>query len=179
MQQRELPAGWDKELTSYPADPKGKAGRNASAEVLNKIAPYVPWLIGGSADLTPSTKTRMTFEQNGKKEAAGDFLADNYAGRNLHFGIREHAMGAVLNGLALSKVRAYGSGFLIFSHCSTVLIPTTDVINSNIGTLNIQPICLPLSSSHPAKMPVRINEYARISLNNSFLLITVRWKARI
>jgi transketolase len=115
MQQRELPAGWDKELTAYPADPKGKAGRIASAEVLNKIAPHVPWLIGGSADLTPSTKTRMTFEQNGKKEAAGDFLADNYAGRNLHFGIREHAMGAILNGLSLSKMRAYGSGFLIFS----------------------------------------------------------------
>jgi transketolase len=115
MQQRELPAGWDRDLISYPADAKGKAGRIASAEVLNQIAPYVPWLIGGSADLTPSTKTRMTFAQDGKKEAAGDFLADNYAGRNLHFGIREHAMGAVLNGLALSKVRAYGSGFLIFS----------------------------------------------------------------
>src|SRR5205814_4867760 len=80
MQQRELPAGWDKELTSYPADAKGKAGRIASAEVLNKIAPYVPWLLGGSADLTPSTQTRMTFEQNGKQEAAGDRLADNYAG---------------------------------------------------------------------------------------------------
>jgi len=115
MQQRELPAGWDKDLTTYPADPKGKAGRIASAEVLNKIAPHVPWLLGGSADLTPSTKTRMTFSQNGKKEAAGDFLAESHAGRNLHFGIREHAMGAILNGLALSKVRPYGSGFLIFS----------------------------------------------------------------
>src|SRR5207247_2352260 len=84
------------------------------AEVLNIVAQNVPWLIGGSADLAPSTKTRLTFKKDGK-EAAGDFSARNYGGRNLHFGIREHAMGAVLNGLALSKVRPYGSGFLIFS----------------------------------------------------------------
>ena len=77
--------------------------------MLNAIAPHYPWLIGGAADLAPSTKTRLTFE------AAGDFEADNYGGRNLHFGIREHAMGAIVNGLALSKVRAYGSTFLIFS----------------------------------------------------------------
>jgi transketolase len=109
MQRRELPEGWDKGLPTYPADAKGKSGRDASGEVLNAIAKNVPWLIGGSADLAPSTKTRLTFKE------AGDLLAGNYAGRNLHFGIREHAMGAILNGLALSKVRAYGSGFLIFS----------------------------------------------------------------
>jgi transketolase len=114
MQKRELPKGWDKNLPKYPADPKGKAGREISGEVLNIIAQNVPWIIGGAADLAPSTKTRLTFKVDGK-EAAGDFLAKSYAGRNLHFGIREHAMGAILNGLALSKVRPYGSGFLIFS----------------------------------------------------------------
>jgi transketolase len=109
MQRRELPNGWDKDLKPYPADAKGKASRESSGEVLNKIARNLPWLIGGSADLAPSTKTRLTFE------GAGDFEAQNYAGRNFHFGIREQAMGAILNGLALSKIRAYGSGFLIFS----------------------------------------------------------------
>jgi len=109
MQRRQLPGGWDKGLPTYAPDPKGKAGRDASAEVLNVLAQNVPWLIGGSADLAPSTKTRLTFKE------AGDFLAKDYGGRNMHFGIREHAMGAILNGLALSKVRAYGSGFLIFS----------------------------------------------------------------
>ncbi|MFL5244934.1 MAG: transketolase [Gemmataceae bacterium] len=114
MQKRRLPEGWDKNLPSYPADPKGKAGRDASGEVLNILAKNVPWLMGGAADLAPSTKTRLTYKCDGK-EAAGDFEATNYAGRNMHFGIREHAMGAVLNGMALSKVRPYGSGFLIFS----------------------------------------------------------------
>jgi transketolase len=109
MQHRQLPDGWDKEVPTFPADAKGVAGRDASSRMLNAIAKNVPWLIGGSADLTPSTKTRLTFD------GAGDFTADNAAGRNLHFGIREHAMGAVLNGLSLSKVRPYGSGFLIFS----------------------------------------------------------------
>jgi transketolase len=109
MQKRGLPDGWDADLPSFPADPKGLASRDASAQVLNAIAPRYPWLIGGSADLAPSTKTRLTFE------AAGDFESDHYGGRNLHFGIREHAMGAILNGLALSKIRAFGSGFLIFS----------------------------------------------------------------
>jgi transketolase len=90
-------------------DAKGLAGRDASAKVLNAIAKNVPWLIGGSADLAPSTKTRLTFNE------AGDFTAKNYGGRNFHFGIREHAMGAILNGMALAKVRPYGSGFLIFS----------------------------------------------------------------
>jgi transketolase len=85
------------------------AGRDASGKVENVLAKNVPWLIGGSADLAPSTKTRLTFE------GAGDFEAGQYSGRNFHFGIREHAMGAVLNGLSLSKIRPFGSGFLIFS----------------------------------------------------------------
>ncbi len=109
MQRRELPGGWDTGLPSFPADAKGLATRDSSAKVLNAIAPHYPWLMGGAADLAPSTKTRLTFE------AAGDFESGNYGGRNLHFGIREHAMGAVLNGLALSKIRPYGSTFLIFS----------------------------------------------------------------
>jgi transketolase len=109
MQKRELPVGWDTDLPSFPADSKGLASRDSSAKVLNAIALHYPWLIGGAADLAPSTKTRLTFE------TAGDFEADKYGGRNLHFGIREHAMGAILNGLALSKIRAYGSSFLIFS----------------------------------------------------------------
>jgi transketolase len=109
MQRRELPAGWDKNLTPYPADPKGAAGRDVSGKILNTLAQNVPWLLGGSADLAPSTKTRLTFE------GAGDFTAHDRGGRNFHFGIREHAMGAIMNGLALSKVRAYGSGFMIFS----------------------------------------------------------------
>jgi transketolase len=109
MQHRQLPDGWEKAIPSFPADPKGLAGRDASAKVLNAVAQRIPWLIGGSADLAPSTKTRLTFD------GAGDFEAESYAGRNFHFGIREHAMGAVLNGLSLSKIRPYGSGFLIFS----------------------------------------------------------------
>jgi transketolase len=109
MQKHELPEGWDADLPSFPADPKGLATRDASGKVLNAIAPRYPWLVGGAADLSPSTKTWLTFE------AAKDFEADNYGGRNLHFGIREHAMGAIVNGLALSELRAYGSTFLIFS----------------------------------------------------------------
>ena len=109
MQHRQLPEGWDKSLPTFPADAKGLAGRDASAKVLNAVAQAVPWLIGGAADLAPSTKTRLTFD------GAGDFQAGSYGGRNLHFGIREHATGAILNGLSLSKVRPYGSGFLIFS----------------------------------------------------------------
>jgi transketolase len=109
MQHRQLPEGWDKDIPTFPADEKGVAGRESSSKVLNAVAKNVPWLIGGSADLTPSTKTRIS------AEGAGDFLADNYGGRNLHFGIREHAMGSIMNGLSLSKVRPYGSGFLIFS----------------------------------------------------------------
>jgi transketolase len=109
MQRRQLPDGWERAIPAFPADPKGMAGRDASAKVLNAVAQRVPWLIGGSADLAPSTKTRLTFD------GAGDFEAATYSGRNFHFGIREHAMGAILNGLSLSKIRPYGSGFLIFS----------------------------------------------------------------
>ena len=109
MQRRLLPKGWDQDLPSFAADEKGLAGRVASGTVLNAIARRVPWLLGGAADLAPSTNTRLTFE------SAGDFSAENYAGRNFHFGVREHAMSAVLNGLSLSKIRSYGSGFLIFS----------------------------------------------------------------
>ena len=112
MQHRQLPDGWDKDVPTFPPDPKGVAGRDASAKVLNAIAQRVPWLIGGSADLAPSTKTRLTFA------GAGDFTAADYAGRNFHFGIREHAMGSILNGLSLSKVRPFGSQFLIFSDYS-------------------------------------------------------------
>jgi transketolase len=109
MQHRKLPGDWDADLPAFPADGKGVSGRDASARVLNAIAPRVPWLIGGSADLSPSTKTRLTFD------GAGDLQAGDWTGRNLHFGVREHAMGAVLNGLSLSKIRPFGSGFLIFS----------------------------------------------------------------
>ncbi|MFQ5924185.1 MAG: transketolase, partial [Anaerolineales bacterium] len=109
MHHRQLPEEWAKNLPTFAADPKGLAGRDASGKVLNSLAQNVPWLLGGSADLSPSTKTRLTFD------GAGDFNAENAGGRNLHFGIREHAMGAILNGLSLSKVRPFGSGFLIFS----------------------------------------------------------------
>jgi transketolase len=109
MQKRELPEDWAADLPVYEADPKGMAGRDSSGKVLNAIAQKVPWLIGGSADLAPSTKTRLTFE------GAGDFTADDSSGRNFHFGVREHAMGSILNGLSLTKVRPYGSGFMIFS----------------------------------------------------------------
>jgi transketolase len=109
MQKRELPDDWDKELPIFAADPKGLATRDSSNQVLNAIAKRVPWLLGGSADLTPSTRTRMSFD------GAGDFQAGSRNGRNLHFGVREHAMAAILNGLSLVKVRSYGSGFFIFS----------------------------------------------------------------
>jgi transketolase len=109
MQRRELPQGWDADLPKFPTDEKGIASRDSSGLVLNALARRHPWLIGGAADLAPSTKTRLTFE------GAGDLSPENPGGRNLHFGVREHAMGSILNGLALSKIRAFGSGFLIFS----------------------------------------------------------------
>jgi transketolase len=109
MQRRELPRGWDAGLPTFPADPKGVAGREASGKVLNMLARNVPWLLGGSADLASSTKTALTFE------GAGDFEPGAFGGRNLHFGLREHAMVAIVNGLSLSKLRAFGSTFLIFS----------------------------------------------------------------
>ncbi len=109
MQHRRLPDGWDASLPSFPPDRKGMATRISSGLVLNAVARNVPWLLGGAADLAPSTKTRLTFE------GAGDFEAGSYQGRNVHFGVREHAMGAIMNGMALVKVRAFGSGFMIFS----------------------------------------------------------------
>jgi transketolase len=109
IQRRDLPTGWDRDLPVFPADPKGIAGRDASGEVLNRLAQNIPWFLGGSADLGPSNKTTL------KYEGAGDFQAGNYHGKNLHFGIREHAMAATVNGLSLSKLRAYGATFFIFS----------------------------------------------------------------
>jgi transketolase len=109
MERRELPAGWDRNLPTFPADAKGIAGRDASGKVLNTLAQNIPWFLGGSADLAPSNKTRLMFE------GAGDFQTDNFGGRNLHFGIREHSMAAIVNGLSLSKVRAFGATFFIFS----------------------------------------------------------------
>ena len=109
MQRRELPAGWDRNLPTFKADPKGIAGRDASGEVLNVLAQNIPWFLGGSADLAPSNKTALKFA------GAGDFEPGSPGGRNLHFGIREHAMAAIVNGLSLSKVRAFGSTFFIFS----------------------------------------------------------------
>ena len=109
MQRRELPKNWDRNLPVFPADPKGVAGREASGKALNVLAQNVPWFLGGSADLGPSNKTLLTFD------GAGHFQANNPGGKNLHFGIREHSMGAVLNGLSLSKIRPYGATFFIFS----------------------------------------------------------------
>src|SRR5438552_13558444 len=109
MQRRQLPEGWDRGLPTFPADPKGLATRDSSGKVLEAVAKNVPWLIGGSADLWPSTKTRLTFE------GAGEFEAGSYGGRNLHFGIREFGMSAMANGLSLSKVRPYAATFFIFS----------------------------------------------------------------
>jgi transketolase len=108
MQRRELPLGWDRNLPVFPADAKGIAGREASGKVLNVLAQNIPWFLGGSADLGPSNKTTL------KYEGAGDFQADSSSGKNLHFGIREHGMAAVLNGLSLSKLRAFGATFFIF-----------------------------------------------------------------
>ena len=109
MDHHQLPDGWDADIPVFPADAKGLASRDSSQKVLNAIAPHVPWLMGGAADLAPSTKSNLTFP------GANSFQADDYAGRNLHFGIREHAMGSICNGLALAGLRSYASGFLIFS----------------------------------------------------------------
>jgi transketolase len=109
MQRRELPAGWDRNLPTFKADPKGVAGRDASGEVLNVLAQNIPWFLGGSADLGSSNKTTLKFA------GAGDFEPENYGGRNFHFGIREHAMAAIVNGMSLSKLRSFGATFFIFS----------------------------------------------------------------
>jgi transketolase len=109
MPRRELPVDWDKNLPAFPADAKGLATRESSGKVLNALARNIPWLIGGSADLATSNKTTLTFE------GAGDFQPGSYAGRNLHFGVREHVMGASVNGLVVSGIRAYGATFFNFS----------------------------------------------------------------
>lgn len=109
MQRRELPAEWDTALPTFSPDPKGLATRESSGLVLNAVADAVPWLVGGSADLSPSTLSRLVFD------GAGDFQPGEWGGRNLHFGVREHASAAIANGMALTKLRPYWSGFLIFS----------------------------------------------------------------
>jgi transketolase len=109
MQQGKLPDGWDKDLPSFPADAKGLATRDSSGKTLNTLARNIPWLIGGSADLAHSNKINLTFD------GAGDFYPDQYRGRNLHFGVREHAMGAIVNGMTLSKLRAFSATFFNFS----------------------------------------------------------------
>jgi transketolase len=109
MRAGELPEGWDDDIPTFPADETGMASREASGKVLNAIAARLPWMLGGSADLAPSTKTRLTFE------GAVDFDVKSYIGRNLHFGVREHAMGAIANGLALSNLRPFTGTFLVFS----------------------------------------------------------------
>src|SRR2546427_9250415 len=109
MQRRELPAGWERNLPVFPADSKGIAGRDASGKVLNVLAQNIPWFLGGSADLAPSNRTTFTFS------GAGDLQSDNPGGKNLHFGVREHGMAAIMNGLSMSKLRPFGGTFLIFS----------------------------------------------------------------
>jgi transketolase len=109
IQRRELPAGWDRNLPVFSADPKGIAGRDASNKVLNVLAQNIPWFLGGSGDLGPSNKTTLTFP------GAGDLQPETPSGKNMHFGIREHAMAAIVNGLSLSKIRAFGATFFIFS----------------------------------------------------------------
>jgi len=109
MQRRELPEGWDRNLPVFPADAKGMAGRDASGKALNVLAQNIPWFLGGSADLGPSNKTTLTYE------GAGNFQAATPGGKNLHFGIREHAMAAAVNGMSLSKLRPFGASFFIFS----------------------------------------------------------------
>jgi transketolase len=109
MQKRALPDGWDKNLPNFPADPKGMATRESSGKVLNALAQNIPWLVGGSADLAKSNKTNLLFE------GAGDFFTNEYKGRNIHFGVREHGMGAAVNGLTLSGLRGFSATFFNFS----------------------------------------------------------------
>jgi transketolase len=109
MQSRELPPDWDKNLPTFPADPKGMGTRESGGKVLNVLAQNIPWLVGGSADLGNSNKTTLKFE------GAGNFSASSYGGRNIHFGVREHAMGAAMNGMSVSKLRPFGGTFFNFS----------------------------------------------------------------
>jgi transketolase len=109
MQKRELPEGWDNNLPVFPADAKGMASRESAGKTVNALAKNIPWLIGGSADLAKSNKTNLEFP------GAGDFLPGEYKGRNLHYGVREHAMGAAMNGMVLTKLRPFGGTFFNFS----------------------------------------------------------------
>ena len=109
MKRRQLPDGWDKNLPTFAADAKGMATRESSGKVLNALAQNIPWLMGGSADLAKSNKTNLTFE------GAGEFFPDEFAGRNVHFGVREHGMGAAANGLTLSGLRGFAATFFNFS----------------------------------------------------------------
>ena len=109
MRAGQMPESWDASIEPFPTDAKGVASRQSGGKVLNAYAERIPWLLGGSADLSPSTKTNLTFE------GAGSFQAASYNGRNLHFGVREHAMGAIANGMALCYLRPYTSTFLVFS----------------------------------------------------------------
>jgi len=121
IETRDLPAGWDKGIPVYPTDPKGIASRESSGQVLNALAKTIPWIVGGAADLNPSTKTFMKGE--------GTFTATTPAGRNIHFGVREHGMGAIMNGMGVSGLRAYGSGFLIFSDYGRPSIRLAAIMN--------------------------------------------------
>jgi transketolase len=147
MQHRELLAGWDKNLPTFPADAKGVATRESSGKVLNAVAQNIPWMIGGSADLATSNKTTLKFE------GAGDFQAGTYGGRNLHFGVREHAMGAAVNGMTVSGLRAFGATFFNFSdymrasirlaalmECPSIFIFTHDSIGVGEDGPTHQPI---------------------------------------
>jgi transketolase len=114
MNNREMPKDWEGSLTEYPACPKGHATRASNGKIMQQVAAACPYFLGGSADLAPSTKTNLV------DASYGDFMPPSsgwgdYSGRNFHFGIREHAMGAIMNGMCLSKLRSYGSGFFVFS----------------------------------------------------------------
>jgi transketolase len=146
MQTAEAADGWDKDLPTFAADAKGLATRDSSSKVLNVIAKNEPWLMGGSADLYPSTKTRLTFD------GADDFEANHYNARNFHFGIREHSMGAIVNGMVLSKIRGYGSTFLIFSDYMKMPIRLSAVME--IPSIWTDPLISPLSNwSRCARFP--------------------------
>jgi transketolase len=147
MQRRELPTGWDRNLPVFPSDAKGIAGREASGKVLNVLAQNIPWFLGGSADLGPSNKTTLSFP------GAGNLQAETPGGKNLHYGIREHAMAAVVNGLSLSKLRAFGATFFIFSDYAkpairlaalmelpTILIFTHDAMGDGEDGATHQPV---------------------------------------
>ena len=127
IRNRTLPEGWQQAIPAFPADAKGMATRDASGKVLNAIAQQIPWLVGGAADLTPSTKTRLLFEGAGDMQAIGGLGEPR--GRNVHFGVREHAMCAIVNGMVLCGLKAYGSGFLIFTDYARGSIRLSSLMN--------------------------------------------------